>query len=111
MRHDEHRDVLRSVPVSVTPSICGTLAASALAVAAPTLALAAAASAALVSTAIWATFAASTIALSAPTLALAAAAIPAATIAMLLTSPSLVILDLSNNSLNEVKQYAHCRRK
>jgi hypothetical protein len=30
---------------------------------------------------------------------------------MLLTSPSLVILDLSNNSLNEVKQYAHCRRK
>ena len=40
MRHDEHRDVLRSVPVSVTTSVCGTLAASALAVAAPTLALA-----------------------------------------------------------------------
>ena len=52
MRHDEHRDVLRSVPVSVTTSICGTLAASALAVTAPTLALDAAASAALVSTAL-----------------------------------------------------------
>jgi len=57
----------------VSTAICVTFAASALALAAPTLALAAAASAALASTAICATFAASTLALATPTLALAAA--------------------------------------
>ena len=57
----------------MSPAICVTFAASALALAAPTLALAAAASAALASTAICATFAASTLALATPTLALATA--------------------------------------
>ena len=57
MRHDEHGDVLRSVPVSVTTSICASLAVSVLALAASTLALAAA----------------SVLALAAATLALAAA--------------------------------------
>ena len=55
MRHDEHRDVLRSVPVSVTTSICATLAVSVLALAASTLARTATACAALVSTAFCAT--------------------------------------------------------
>ena len=41
MRHDEHGDVLRSVPVSVTTSICASLAVSVLALAASTLAMAA----------------------------------------------------------------------
>jgi hypothetical protein len=57
----------------VSTAICVTFAASALALAAPTLALAAAACAALASTAICATFAASTLALATLTLALAAA--------------------------------------
>ena len=57
----------------MSTAICVTFAASALALAAPTLALAAAACAALASTAICATFAASTLALATPTLALAAA--------------------------------------